>query len=82
MEEDKLDSILSKEEYEERSSHRHKRSGGKFIMLRNILNIIFMIIAIVGVIIYFASSAFMGVVVIGIGMVVKITEFCIRFIDK
>ena len=43
---------------------------------------IFMIIAIVGVIIYFASSAFMGVVVIGIGMVVKITEFCIRFIDK
>lgn len=81
MEEDKLDNI-NKEEYEERSSHRHKRSGGKFMMLRNILNIIFMIIAIVGVVIYFTGSAFIGVVVIGVGMLVKITEFCIRFIDK
>jgi hypothetical protein len=83
MEEDKVDNILSKEEYEDRSSYRHhKHPAGRFIMLRNILNIAFMIIAIAGVVIYLSSSAFIGVVVVGIGMLIKMTEFCIRFIDK
>jgi hypothetical protein len=82
MEEDKVDNTLSKEEYEERSSHRHRRPEGKFMKLRNILNVAFMIIAIAGVVIYCTSSAFMGVVIIGIGMLIKMTEFCIRFIDK
>lgn len=49
--------------------------------VRNALNTIFMLLAIVGVVLYFAVPAhhIIGLVVIGVALVVKIAEFFIRF---
>ena len=49
--------------------------------VRNILNTLFMLLAIIGVVLYFAlpHNHIIGLVVIGVGMVLKIVEFFIRF---
>lgn len=49
--------------------------------VRNALNTIFMLLALVGVVLYFAVPAhhIIGLVVIGVALVVKIAEFFIRF---
>ncbi len=49
--------------------------------LRNNLNAAFLLLALVGLILYFAlpGSHIVGLVVIGIAMIVKIVEFFIRF---
>ena len=49
--------------------------------VRNALNTIFMLLAIVGVVLYFAVPAhhIIGLIVIGVALVVKIAEFFIRF---
>ncbi len=49
--------------------------------VRNTLNTIFMLMAIVGVVLYFAVPAhhIIGLIVIGVALVVKIAEFFIRF---
>ncbi len=47
--------------------------------IRQILNIIFMLCALVGIIIYFASDKFIGTIVILIGMAFKMMEYIIRF---
>lgn len=49
--------------------------------VRNALNTVFMLLAIIGVVLYFAVPAHhvIGLVVIGVAMVVKIAEFFIRF---
>ena len=49
--------------------------------VRIALNTIFMLLALVGVVLYFAVPAhhIIGLVVIGVAMVVKIAEFFIRF---
>lgn len=49
--------------------------------IRNILNTLFMILAIIGIILYFCypHHHIYGMVVIAIGMVLKIAEFFIRF---
>ena len=49
--------------------------------LRNTLNTVFLLMALVGVIVYFAFPAhhIVGLVIIGVAMVVKIVEFFIRF---
>jgi len=49
--------------------------------LRNTLNTLFMLLALVGVVLYFAIPAhhIIGLVVIGVALVVKIVEFFIRF---
>lgn len=62
---------------------RHRRSEqdntDKFLKIRNILNIIFMIGAIVGVIFYITSSHTTGIIIIMSSMVFKIAECCLRF---
>lgn len=83
MEVNTKDSIIDREQYEERSSiHHHRRPKGHLMMIRNILNLIFMIFAVTGVIIYCIGNPFWGVIIIGIGSFLKMVEFCIRFIDK
>ena len=49
--------------------------------VRNILNTLFMILAIIGIILYFCypSHHIYGLTVIAVGMVLKIAEFIIRF---
>ncbi|MCR5181364.1 MAG: hypothetical protein K6C30_09180 [Bacteroidaceae bacterium] len=48
---------------------------------RNILNTLFMLLALIGVVLYFAFPAhhLIGMIVIGVAMVLKIAEFFIRF---
>lgn len=49
--------------------------------LRNTLNTLFLLLAIIGMVLYFAFPAhhIWGLIVIGIGMVLKVAEFFIRF---
>ena len=49
--------------------------------LRNTLNTIFLLLALVGLVLYFAIPAhhIIGLAVIGVGMVLKVIEFFIRF---
>lgn len=49
--------------------------------VRNTLNTIFMLLAIVGVVLYFAMPAhhIIGLIVIGVALIIKIAEFFIRF---
>ena len=49
--------------------------------VRNILITVFLLLALVGVIVYFAFPAhhLIGIVIVGIAMVIKTVEFFIRF---
>ncbi|MCR4994748.1 MAG: hypothetical protein K6A32_05130 [Bacteroidales bacterium] len=49
--------------------------------VRNTLNTVFMLLALIGVVLYFAIPAHhvIGLVVVGVALVVKIAEFFIRF---
>lgn len=49
--------------------------------IRNILNTMFMLLALVGVVVYFAFPAhhIIGLVIIGIALIIKVAEFFIRF---
>jgi energy-converting hydrogenase Eha subunit G len=49
--------------------------------LRNNLNTIFLLLALIGVVLYFAFPAhhLIGLIVIGIAMLIKIVEFFVRF---
>lgn len=62
---------------------RHRRSEqenpDKFLKIRNILNIIFMIGAIAGMILYFTSGHTIGIIIIMSSMMFKIAECCLRF---
>ena len=50
--------------------------------VRNILNTVFMLLALIGVVVYFAVPAHhvIGLAIIAVALVVKIVEFFIRFI--
>ena len=49
--------------------------------VRNILNTVFLLLALIGVVVYFAFPAhhIIGLVVIGLAMIIKVAEFFIRF---
>jgi hypothetical protein len=64
------------------SRHHQKQEGKKFLGLRNILNLIFMLGAIAGVVVYLTVDNFMGIMVVGIAMIFKIAEFSIRIMYK
>lgn len=52
----------------------------RFFNIRNILNIIFIIGAVIGVLLYVYSSQTVGTIIILISMVFKIIECILRFI--
>ncbi len=62
---------------------RGKR-GNKFdaTKIRQILNVLFLILAVAGLIVYFfmPEGKHMGWILIGIGMILKIAEFFLRFL--
>ena len=67
----------------QRPIRRHKRQpqDDKYFVLRNVLNIIFMLGAIVGAIFYFtADGNTVGTIIILAAMTFKIAECCFRFI--
>ncbi len=59
---------------------RQEEKKDRFLWLRNILNIIFMAVAVVGVLIYLQSSHSTGIIIILIAMMFKITECVFRFL--
>ncbi len=52
----------------------------RFLWIRNILNLVFMLGAVVGVVVYFVGNDRMGLYVILGAMLFKIAECCFRFI--
>lgn len=72
------------EEKERASRHPYRRESvlpkARFIKVRNVLNLIFMIGAIIGIIIYFLSNETIGIIVILAAMVFKLIECALRFI--
>ncbi len=56
--------------------------NSKLLKLRNLLNIIFMLGAIVGLVIYFLGHQQTGIIVILFAMVFKMAESTIRFFHK
>lgn len=60
------------------SKHRHSKQHDSNIMLRQWLNIIFMIGAIIGVVIYLFGSQSTGIYIILGAMVFKIIECALR----
>lgn len=61
--------------------HRHlsrQNNSNKHLPLRNILNTIFMALAVVGVAIYYFGSDTIGIIIVLVAMVVKMVECAIR----
>ena len=63
----------------ERHLSRGQRAD-RFFMVRNILNIIFMVGAVVGVLVLYFHDKSMGTVIILVSMVFKMAECCFRLI--
>jgi hypothetical protein len=63
-----------------RSPHRREKKQDSNLRLRNILNIIFMVMALVGVIIYLCNQTFIGTIIILAAMAVKMVECVMRMI--
>ena len=62
--------------------HRNEQKNDKMLKLRNVLNISFMALALVGIIVYFAANETIGTLIILVAMVIKMAECCIRMIHK
>ena len=60
--------------------HRRQKERGKFFLLRNILNIIFIIGAIVGMLVYFFQNEGAGTVIVLGAMAFKMCECVIRLV--
>lgn len=60
--------------------HRRQQERGKFFVLRNILNIIFIIGAIVGMLVYFFKNEEAGIVIVLGAMAFKMCECVIRLV--
>lgn len=64
-----------------RRSHRKPASEDPFFGLRNILNIIFMVLAVIGVVVYLvADDTNIGVYIIIGAIVLKMVECCLRML--
>lgn len=60
--------------------HRNQKEKGKFFVLRNILNIVFIIGAIVGMLVYFFKNEEVGIVILLGAMAFKMCECVIRLV--
>lgn len=60
--------------------HRNAKERGKFFMLRNILNIVFIVAAIIGMLVYFFKNESVGTIIVLGAMSVKMCECVIRLI--
>lgn len=62
-----------------RPQHRHENGEDRYLRLRNILNLIFMLGALIGVLVYFQWDKQTGTIIILVSMVFKIVECVFRF---
>ena len=72
---------LSLEEQVERIRKKRQRFG-QYDSLRNYLNVAFLVLAAIGLVVYYTSDEhkFLGLGIIGVGMVLKVVELFIRFV--
>lgn len=61
---------------------REERSDNKMLPLRNILNLVFMLGAIAGVVTYYLGNSRLGIIIVLAAMAVKMVECAIRMIVK
>ncbi|MBR5038286.1 MAG: hypothetical protein IKX65_06150 [Prevotella sp.] len=66
--------------YHHSRNHQEEENKDRFLMLRQVLNIIFMLGAVVGVLLYFYQNKTMGTVVIVVAMVFKMVECVLRLL--
>ena len=81
MEKEEVDKIVD-ETIGKKSIHKMEKQPAQNLKIRNILNIIFMIGAIIGLLMYFYSDKFAGTIIILIAMTIKIAESIIRMINR
>ena len=73
--------ITTQDQQPRRRRHRRPASEDPFFALRNILNIIFMVLAVIGVIVYLvADNTNIGVYIIIGAIVLKMVECCLRML--
>lgn len=48
--------------------------------MRSLLNALFLLVALIGLITYFTAGHTAGLIIIGIALIIKIIEFIIRFL--
>ena len=72
--------ICMETQYPQRRHRRPDKEQDQFLPIRNILNIIFIIGAIIGVSVYFLSDPTVGTFIVLGSMVFKIAETILRFI--
>lgn len=72
--------IIEKTNDSDNRDSRHKRDSNLILKIRNVLNIIFMLTAIVGVIVYISSNKETGMFIVLTAIPFKITESAIRLL--
>lgn len=76
MEDNKMESS----QHHDRDLQHINYSSGCFMKVRNLLNMAFIILAVVGMIIYFSYGQSTGMTIMLAGVVIKIIETFLRFI--
>ena len=83
---EEIDNIAEEESGIAKRPERHHRKPesdrGSFFMLRQIFNILFMVIGVIGAYMYFKGNEAMGIVVFIIAMAFKMAECALRFVKK
>lgn len=74
-----IDDMINESSNGTETSHK-TRLQSRILILRNILNIVFMLVAIVGVIIYMSVDKEIGMYIVLISIPFKITESAIRML--
>ncbi|MBQ9559972.1 MAG: hypothetical protein IJ762_00695 [Bacteroidaceae bacterium] len=76
-----INDMLAEQQLELERIRKKRNRGAHMEVVRNVLNWAFLLLAIVGIAIYFRNPEYhvYGMIVIGIGMILKIAEFFIRF---
>lgn len=63
-------------------SHRREEERDRFFVLRNTLNILFMLCAVAGVAVYYMRSEQLGTYIILVAIVFKLVECCVRMLKR
>ena len=63
-------------------SHRREKERDRFFVLRNTLNILFMLGAVAGVAVYYMRSEQLGTYIILVAIVFKLVECCVRMLKR
>lgn len=78
MEREEIERLVEQAAAEARGNSRHISLDHD--KARSVLNTLFLLLAFVGLVVYFAVSHIPGLIIIGIGMLLKVIEIFIRFL--